>query len=365
MSRTRVACVVTLLLLPGAALFPSVAAEPPRQDPGVESAPAQVFKLVSGVDKDDVVAELNRAAVEGYRLVTVLPRWRFLGTSGLHCLLEKSDQGGSPPFEYAVAQATFLEGFERKINALARDGFRIAPRGGHVRIVETAYLLWTGYKPFTFMIRSGAPERYEYRLVWRATGPAQWLSAMRQSCEDGFDFAALYSQPGSLIALLEREIDGEARQRSSDCGPERFVVASKLRRSALRKRLVELASAGYRLVAAAPFGWKGGAGSILLEKADGDHFYAYRFPELKGKPRPDPGEVLSAAGAEGYRVHAQALAGGLLVMEKAPGAESAMIYRQITASSTSELLRDLVIAREQGFRIVGLGRDAALLERQR
>lgn len=329
--------------------------------PTVKTSSDQRLLLVSGRHRDDVLTAVNEAAADGYRLVALTPTWHELGITGLGCLLERSADEPAANYRYAFPQGSDARLLDKEIRELAGRGFRIVSHGLLERWAD--YLIASGTQSLIVMERSTPTSVGEYNVL-AAYSRKRLLDRMTERCESGYRFVGLLASPkGWMMTVWERMPSTDVPDEELSCNG-RYDYVDKMSRRALRKQLIERGAQGFRLLAIAMPGFRGGSYGAVLERLQGEtQTYSYRFPFVDDEDAQDALDTMNNWAAEGFRLHAGS-SSAFMVMEQDPAALNETKYKLIGTSSAHDLLDALSEALADGFRIVRfMGSDAVLLER--
>jgi len=319
--------------------------------------------LISARDRHDVLAELDEAAARGYRFVAMSWESHEFGASGLNCLLHREED---PPRQYRFVGGGTIgpKEIRNKLNEHARNGFRVLPSTVRFRFMD--YWFESGAVPFLIMESSRRPELLEYDVV-TAFSPDALIRKLRERCRQGFQLTAVNSGGSYWMMILERSVEfGEAGAPSA-CELGHLEIIDALKRKNLRKKLLELTSRGYRILAITEFGFRGGSrGGILLEHfADSENRYEHGVPEVWDDSVEDLLTAINAAGAAGFRLHWISAPGWFSIMEKSPFSDTRYEYRSADRSTSTEMLDAISSATDEGYQVILLlGDSSALLERE-
>jgi hypothetical protein len=321
------------------------------------------FVMVSGKDRDEVGILVNDAAARGYRLVAMSTEWRSWGMVGLTCLLKRDEGEAMPDRAYSFRFLNFGK-LAEPLNTDASQGYRVLEWSLLDRAFN--YLFVAGAWPLLVMERAPHTETVEYAMIV-VQNRKKLLKAIHKHCAQHYRFAAFLGRGGQVIVIMQRPLDTGVPDNPENCDSGRFEFIETKAKDypELADHLDDLASKGYRLLAAANGGFLrySFSGAVLLEREDSD---TSNYEYVVFDPREGIHEHLDAlntAGERGFHLHR--LTSGLLVMEKPPGADVRSEYRLVAGESAQKLLDAVSAASGDGFRVERLCCDnMVLLERR-
>ena len=353
--RSRIRACVFQSIAVLATLSFSVAASGKANSPTITTSSDQRLQLVLGERRDDILAAVNDVAEDGYRLVAASTTARIVGSAGLACLLEKCTDGDATEHQYAFVQGMTAKRLGREIRELADLGFRIPSWGLLARWAD--YIEAAAPKAFVVMERSGEAPVRDYHVVDVAMGRKRLIATTEQACENGDRLIGLHASGRAAgMTFWERLPATQISDDTRPCdGRYEYVSHPNLRK--LMEQLAERGNEGYRLLAAS------GLGLLLERPGDPPQVFSYRFPCTPRDPCEEAVATMNAWASEGFRLWPSSPY-FIMVKDHDPETIPAIEYRLIGPAPAHELLDALSEARANGFRIIDLlGDDAVLLER--
>jgi len=337
-------------------VFPLADAAAAEQAPLDLSKP---FVLVQATDPDRLAAMLEQAAAAGYHVVCASSApgsERILWHSGgLAAVLEKSSD---PDSAHAYRVVRMLpSGLPRKrfhevLDGPGAEGFRFVPA---FAILKDSYgrLPRMQMQSQVWLLDRSPSEtrRFTYRVELEL-GAKGMYKDIAEGEAAGYKVVAMLGLPGYLTLVMERDSAGVSAP-ASPTPQDRYLYLDTVFDKTLRDRVLKAAAEGYRVKDASRFSLRGGARSVLLEKAASpDAPYSYEF--VDGKDVAAVESAMNEAGSRGYRLHPRSIALGLLMLEKAPGSSPAYDYRVLAPDSAAELESALATAAGDGYSIAGM-----------
>lgn len=331
-------------------------------DAAVNKNLSQHYRLLEASKLTTVEGELNGAGSAGYRVVNGGP----FGGQGVGFFLEKS--GPPETYEYRVwgdGGSVSLEGMgnkiakslEDKLNEKASVGFRLVPACTFSR-ERSAFsgLVYGGGENVICMEKSSAAGRiYQYRVVH--DGGLKRLHEKTQALLDQDYTVVALDEATANFAILERPADAGSPPKRAATHPQRYLVLTTNRVSAIRKNLNEKAKSGYHLKAVC---FATNAHRVALQQETNPAGqYEYETVSIGDKTFD---QKIEQNGKRGFRIYPRTL-GNDLIMEKAPGSASQYQYMFVSGKSVEDVFAKIDEKKQQGFQLLGLVDGGILLEK--
>ena len=349
MLRLTASMAAFLLITPAAAgaQTPAVSNDPHYLLIDAESTRSRIMRTIN-VSK--VRERLRDAADKGFSLLLMSTHSR-----SLNMLLRRSTTiSASQRLVAESSESALID----ELNKAAAEGFRVVPKS--IKALDETSMGVTQTMWVAVLAKQSDQLRVKYSVV---KGKKEAEAALTDSSARGRALVGVLGRQGMAaanIVLFFEEIEETARDAPGLQQAE-YRVVSAARTSAMQADLAAAAAEGFRVIAA-------GSGYMTAVMAR-ERWVTSNPLEYRLFATHRVGtsvKELQAAGAEGFRIVGTShnVSEGIFIVERLPGTSERFDYEivQLQEANTSKVL---VGAERDGFRILCLLDDLAVLERQR
>ncbi len=321
------------------------------QQSGDAKADGKRFLLTQAVRASSTEKDLNKAAVEGYRLVGT---WY---SGQLASILERAPDSAPKP-EYRCVDAYGIPDLDKEVKRASSEGFRLVPRT--LTQMSASSRGTVGQIRLVMERTPGSGGRYDY-----------FVTSTRQP-QDAVGLSGGYTLAGMMTWGVGYVLIGEKPQMpaavtepvSSSMPSDRYRLVTGSPGAELQAQLSTAAAAGFRVALSST----GSPAPLLIMEKTSEPSNPFEYLVVSGRDARSMTTELNAAGAKGFRASPAVFAlPSAVVMEKAPGFQGAHEYRILERMLRLSFGKDFVQVTADGWVPVGVshGGEIMLLEKTR